>query len=486
MRAKRYVIPILIAILLLAAALRVWGITSESYWLDEAISIRQAQVNYATSIEMLKHDVNFPFYIILLHSWIKLFDTSEFSSRFLSVIFGVLSVGMIYLLAKKLFSERVAIITVLLMSFSPILIYYSQEARSYSLLVLLTIVSFYFFISYLEKRDTIHLIAYVFFSLLLIYTHIFSFLVILIQNVYVLYIYRFRIKPLLKWFAGQLALFILFIPWLPILFGQISNSSFSTLWIPKPNVLILLSTSYAFFGGYLVLLIFIALLIVFILTKKFKTIGKNKLVFVSLWIILPFLVVVTYSLLFSSLYNTRYMLFTLPAIYLLFAVTIDTVMPKKKFISWIIVFVLIVSSFISVADQVKRIDKDDWRTTSEYIKQNVKENDAVFINPFYQQDPFTYYYDPDCFKMPDTNSCNFEKHRVLSLSWVASCCNATTELTATDGKNELRDYLDRDIWLINVRPETYDFNNSLFTYFNSSKRIILFKEFGDIKIYEFR
>jgi len=91
------------------------------------------------------------------------------------MIFGVLSVGMTFLLARRLFSDEVAIVSALLMCLSPIMIYYSQEARLYSLFVLLTLVSFYFFINYLEKKSRANLIAYIFFSLLFIYTQLFAF-----------------------------------------------------------------------------------------------------------------------------------------------------------------------------------------------------------------------------------------------------------------------------------------------------------------------
>jgi len=185
------------------------------------------------------------------------------------------------------------------------------------------------------------------------------------------------------------------------------------------------------------------------------------------------------------------MLFILPAIYVLFAVTICGLMPKKKsfrYISWAIVCILMISSFMSVAGQVSRKDKDDWRSVSDYIKQNVKEGDVVFIDPFYEQDPFTYYYDMYCFKEPYANSCNFNRHKILSMNWMAKCCNDTTLLTATYGKNTLGSYLDNNIWLISIRPELNDGNTSLFDYFNSRKKLMSTEDIGGttvIKIYRF-
>ncbi|MCX6706962.1 MAG: glycosyltransferase family 39 protein [Candidatus Woesearchaeota archaeon] len=141
MDIKKYSLAILFTILILAVTLRMWGITSESYWLDESISIKQAQENYSTSIDMVKKEVNFPLYTTLLHFWVEPFGISELSSRFLSLIFGVLSVGVIYLFAKRLFSDRAAVIAALFMCFSPIMIFYSQEARSSAVFLFLCRIS---------------------------------------------------------------------------------------------------------------------------------------------------------------------------------------------------------------------------------------------------------------------------------------------------------------------------------------------------------
>ena len=296
---------------------------------------------------------------------------------------------------------------------------------------------------------------------------------------------------MLDWFIGQFVLLALFIPWLPTLLIQLARTGGGINWIPKPNAGTLLATLYDFLGNYMVLSIFVVLVIVFILAKRYKAIDKDKFILLSLWIFLPVLLVFTYSVIFSSMYLTRYMLFILPAIYVLFAVMICGLMPKKKsfrFIPLAIVCILMISSFISVVGQVNRKDKDDWRSASDYIKQNVKEGDVVFIDPFYEQNPFTYYYDRYCFNESYVNSCNFNRHKILSMNWMAKCCNDTTLLTATYGKNTLGSYLDNNIWLISVRPELNDGNTSLFDYFNSRKKLMSTEDIGGtsvIKIYRF-
>ena len=486
MNLKKVFPLILLIILCSGLFLRFWGITSESYWLDEAVSVKQAQMNYGTTLEMVKDDVHLPLYFILLNFWIKLFGISELGSRSLSLIFGVFSIFMIYLLAKKMFSLKVALIASALMSVSPIMIYYSQESRPYSLFVLLTLISFYFFACFVEKNEDKYLLAYLFFSLLLIYTHLFSFLVIIVQNVYLLYISRFKLKKLMKWFYCQFTLFLLFTPWIPIIISQIKQTLF-TEWIPKPTISIVLKTFVDFFGNTLNLLILIFVFAMFVQRKKFKSGEKNKLILLLIWSTLSFVIVIVYSTIFPSDYNTRYLLFTLPAIIILFSFFISNFTETNKIFGYALLVIVILSSLFSVMNQVERTDKDDWRAASEYVKQNIKQDEIILIAPFYQQEPFSYYYDNTCFKSFEVTSCNFEKHKILSFDWSSKCCTDNTKVTATDGRDLIRYYLNKKIWLISVRPELYGSfeKNSLLEYFNVRKNMTLEKDIGDIKIYKF-
>ncbi|MFH1590251.1 MAG: glycosyltransferase family 39 protein [archaeon] len=481
MNLKKNAWIIMLIILLLAILLRFWAIESESYWLDEAISIRQAQADdFGSTLDMVKKDIHLPLHITLLHFWVKIFGTSELASRLLSLIFGVAGVWISYLLTKKLFNRRIAIITSLLFAFSPIMIYYSQEARLYSLFVFLSLLSFYFYIKFIENMNNKNLLFYGLSTLLLIYTHLFAFLVLLVQNVYILYKFKFQFKKLIKWFAGQFILFLLFLPWISNLFKQVS-STLNTDWIPKPNIGIVLLTILDFFGHIVIVLMFLICLII-IIRKKHKPMDKDKKMLLVLWILLPFAIVLFYSLIISSVYNTRYLLFTVPALLILFSVLIDKIAEKKKYLTYMLVGAIILFSFISIVNQVNTTDKDDWRSVSSYIKENVEE-EYIFINPFYHHDPFTYYFDEECFKDYYIHSCNYNNHNLLALKWDAICCNDSTGLTATDEKNTLGDYINETVWLISVKEKLYAV--PLFDYFNENMNLTLSKKFGEIKISKF-
>lgn len=474
---------ILILILLLATLLRVWGIENESYWLDEAISIRQAQEkDYSATFDMVKNDVHLPLHITLLHFWVKIFGTSESSSRVLSLIFGIVGIWIFYLLTKKLYGEKTSLVSTLIFAISPIMIYYSQEARLYSLFVLLSLASIYFFLKFIDKNDYKNLIYYGLFTLLLIYTHLFAFLLLFVQNVYILHINKYRIKKLFKWICSQLFLFIMFLPWIGNLLKQVS-STLNTMWIPKPNMGIILKSILDLLGNKYILLIFLFCIIYVILTKNYKSIERNKIVFLVLWLLVPFIIVLAYSYLISPVYHTRYVIFVIPAFFIILGMLISRIYEKNKILSYTLLGLVIIFSFITIINQVNHVDKDDWRSVASYIKENVKENEYTFINPFYHHDPFTYYFDSECFKDYYIHSCNYNQHNLLALKWDAICCNDSTPLTATDDKNTLRYYTNETVWLISVREKLYAV--PLLDYFNDNMNLIMSKEFGEIKIYKF-
>ena len=137
---------LLLGILFIGLFLRVYDLGNESIWLDEGCSIRFANLNLSQIISVRDNGLP-PLYYIILHWWINLFGDSEFSIRFPSVIFSFLAIFMIYKIGNQIFDKDVGMLSSLLLGLSVFHIHYSQEARTYSLCVLLTLLSMYFFIN---------------------------------------------------------------------------------------------------------------------------------------------------------------------------------------------------------------------------------------------------------------------------------------------------------------------------------------------------
>lgn len=129
----------LAAMMAVAAVLRFWHIGAQSLWLDEASSWLVARM---PPLYLLTHNVdhgNPPGFYILLAGWMRLFGQSEVVLRALPALAGVLSVPALFLLGRELFGRRAGLLAALLLALSPIQVAYGQEARGYTLVMLLGI-----------------------------------------------------------------------------------------------------------------------------------------------------------------------------------------------------------------------------------------------------------------------------------------------------------------------------------------------------------
>ena len=91
-----------------------------------------------------------PLYYLLAWGWTKLFGTGEWGLRSLSALAGVATIPVAFAIGRRLAGNRAAVIAAALVALNPALIWYSQEARAYSLLVLLSGLGFLYF---LRARD---------------------------------------------------------------------------------------------------------------------------------------------------------------------------------------------------------------------------------------------------------------------------------------------------------------------------------------------
>lgn len=132
----------IILLLLLAFILRLINL-NQSFWLDEGAQMVMSQKPVLFQWIGRINDFHPPLYYLLMHFWLKL-GRSEWFLRLPAVLSGVATVYFIYLIARKIINEKVAVLSALFLTFAPFQIYYSQEARMYSLFALLTTASMLF------------------------------------------------------------------------------------------------------------------------------------------------------------------------------------------------------------------------------------------------------------------------------------------------------------------------------------------------------
>ncbi|HOQ30712.1 MAG TPA: glycosyltransferase family 39 protein, partial [Armatimonadota bacterium] len=173
-------------LIVVAAALRFWRIGVESLWLDEAASWSFARLPVAELLTRNADPGNPPLYYLALGQWLALFGDSEIALRSFSAVAGVLSVPVIYLLGRELFGRRAGALAALLLAFSPIHLFYSQEARQYTPAMFLGLVSAWLFMRAVKTDRWAHWLGAAFFAALAFYIHYSAMLIPAFQGAYAL------------------------------------------------------------------------------------------------------------------------------------------------------------------------------------------------------------------------------------------------------------------------------------------------------------
>jgi mannosyltransferase len=209
----RPIVPI--AIVLIGLFLSLYRIDAQSLWGNEAFSVAASSKSLAEMRDTLIQDfVNPPLHYYLLHVWMRLLGTGSLQARLLSAIFGALAIGVSYLLGKYLFDRKTALLAAAVLAVSQIRIQYSQEVRSYELLLLLTVCAAYLLVRALYERSVLLWWAFVLATAAMLYTHYFS---VFAAGVMYLYAFLYRRKydlPLSRLISGAVVVAALLAPWL--------------------------------------------------------------------------------------------------------------------------------------------------------------------------------------------------------------------------------------------------------------------------------
>jgi len=184
---------LLILILCVGAYLRLHLLSDQSLWDDEISTIEYtSKTPSEVWFDLQYRDANPSLFYVVYHYWRKIGD-SAFVYRLFSVLFGFLSLPAMYLLSRRLLDPGPALAATLLLAVSPLAVYCSQEVRSHSMLLLLSILSVYFMIRCLDQGGIVNLLGSAVSTGLALHTHYFAFFLLGFE---VLYAVVFAVKHL--------------------------------------------------------------------------------------------------------------------------------------------------------------------------------------------------------------------------------------------------------------------------------------------------
>lgn len=205
-------------IVLLALALRLLRLGFQPLWWDEGWSVYFATTSLGSMVSLTAVDIHPPFYYALLHAWIGLVGAPPLALRLLSVVSGTAAVPLLYWSGRRLAGSRAGLVAALLLAVSPFAIYYSQEVRMYGLVTLLGLAAFYFALRMEDRAwGPLPWLGYVLAGALALYTQYYAAFLLLALNLALMARRLARRRPLrawLPWLAAQVAVALLFLPWL--------------------------------------------------------------------------------------------------------------------------------------------------------------------------------------------------------------------------------------------------------------------------------
>ncbi|MDM8527205.1 glycosyltransferase family 39 protein [Anaerolineales bacterium HSG24] len=228
---------LILAITLLAFALRVYGLDNQSYWLDEIWSVHFANLSQA---EMWQHlrtsEAHPPLYHPVTIYWIALVGDSEYGLRFYSVLFSLLAIPLTYRVGRALSNPQIGITAALLISVSPFQIWHAQESRMYSQLTAASLMSMWGFIRLTKQNWTWQAyLIYLTGTIWAMLTHYHGLIVIGIQGLFAISQLFLPTKRRLtfKLFANFLLIFFLYSPWILFSWNLLKGR---TSWLTQPSL----------------------------------------------------------------------------------------------------------------------------------------------------------------------------------------------------------------------------------------------------------
>lgn len=201
---------------ILALAVRLWSLGGQSLWVDEVLQFNISRQPLSQMVQAIAGgaDNSPPVYHTILHYVIAAGGTSEWALRLPSAVFGSISVLLLYVLARQLGHTRGALLGGLLLAVSPLHLWYSQEARMYSLMVMLVLGQTVLLLRALRHPSWLPWAGYCVLTVLALYSYPYVLLSCLGQGCWLAFDQQRRRQALRPWLLTTGLASLSFVPWL--------------------------------------------------------------------------------------------------------------------------------------------------------------------------------------------------------------------------------------------------------------------------------
>ena len=401
-------------VVLLAMALRCWGIGQQSVWRDEYLIIGYLDaVDFNSFLSMFRfwNADNAPLFQLLAYAVYNGVCASTITVRMLSVAASTAAVALLYLLVQRWAGQRAAIIAALLAAISPHHIWYAQAIRPYALLEPLSIISWWTLLEIGARGTRRFWLGHIGANLLLIATHPFSALMFPVQGLYLLP--HFWRNPwhmagwLLSLGCGVIAVILwvrsnaayvfeatydhFYLPsWHKVLFDFLGDDAVmrtNEFAFPLVRGPLAAMTEHALGQGVIAISEWALLLVsltgmasaaIILSTRKLENAGLARFLMLCLLLcLLPSLLLLLASYTWRPIFETRYTTWCTFALYGILGVVIARI--PMKVLRVLAAGIALVSVGFQLALFYSGETRPDWNSVATQLRQEAKEHDRVFV-----------------------------------------------------------------------------------------------------------
>jgi hypothetical protein len=369
-------------------ALRFYHFDKKSLWMDEIHTYNDSRDDFRNQLKFYKNNPAFlhpPLFFILTHQFYP-FTKPERDLRIIPLIFGTLSILMIYSLSR-VFSPHIALPCTLSLTFMAYHISLSQDGRSYALLMFLGMAALYFFVNHLKTLKKGYLIPAAIFFAALVHTSYSSIPFLVISQL--IWLYRIREDGLKHNFSSFLILngvtLLLCLPWITfvvvnykgeIIMDPSHTEGVGSFWH------ILYGVFHDWVPHLPLMITSLVLLGLFPFFSKYK---RNPIILLSVFI-LPIggLYLYCKMLNVSHFITSRYFINFLPLFFITLYLSLDAIEIRferfKRLMRFRLLFVILfIASNLVILPFYYRSEKQDLRGLVVYLKTQLRDGDKVFV-----------------------------------------------------------------------------------------------------------
>ncbi len=399
--ASRTPMMVLIVLLVIGASTRLYGLEVQSLWNDELS--HWGKSNHPTVSQVIekgaKRDRHPLGYRLLLHGVIRHLGDSPTLLRLPSALAGILSIGLIFWLGLALFSWREGLLAAGLLTGSWTALFYGQEATPYSVLLMLSMLSFlaaWKLAMQLQggSMPAAMAVVYVLTAAVTCHTHYYGVLLIGLQLAGLALITLKQPRKLAVVMTCALAIALLFAPWVPFLLDQLAIERSGGF--PDPNLLLAWQVMVFLNHGSVVAAVAALILLAYVVVSR--THGDQPAAILAkqallAWLLLPSLLLFAVALLYKPMLADRHFMIVLPAMVLLLARALALLIPGR----WVPLAALalcaaLLAELVLSRDYYSRLTRQQFRQAAVLMDQYARQHPGALVLAYAWSGSYLNYY----------------------------------------------------------------------------------------------